>query len=65
MSVEALFHGIRLEYGQEVWAKSLDKRIELVVDRINGFVSVVVLGEVMEAGEDMEVGKGEKEHGAR
>jgi hypothetical protein len=54
-SVKALCQGIRLEYGQEVWAKSLDKRIELVVDRINGFVSVVVLGEVVE------VGKGEKE----
>jgi hypothetical protein len=65
MSVEALCQGIRLEYGQEVWTKSLDKRIELVVDGINGFVSVVVLGEVVEVGEVMEVGKGEKEHGAR
>jgi hypothetical protein len=35
------------------------------VDRINGFVSVVVLGEVVEVGEVMEAGKGGKEHGAR
>ncbi len=37
LSVEALCQGIRLEYGQEVWTKSLDQRIELVVDCSDGY----------------------------